>query len=55
MKTRVRNFEYIGVINKDHEWDDSITQEMEICLQRCVRPSDLLIILFKNCHALKVL
>ena len=55
MDVRVRNFEYDGVIKKVFKWDDCTTHEMQICMQRCVRPSDLLSILFKNCHNLMIL
>ena len=55
LDSRVRNFEFKGVINKKFEWNDCTTHEMQICLEKCVTPSDLLSILLTNCHSLKVL
>ena len=55
LDSRVRNFEYKGIIKKKFELNDFTTHEMQICLEKCARPSDLLSILLTNCHSLKVL
>ena len=51
----MRNFEFNGVLNNSHEWhnfEDLNTEDMQICLLNCIRSSDLLYILFRNCKKL---